>query len=243
MIRLENLCKQFEKAGAYAVKNISLTVQNSEVIAIVGTSGSGKTTTLKMINLLVSPTSGQIWIDSEEASKVDQVAWRRKMGYVIQKSGLFPHLNVKQNITLLSKMLKRSSRWREERAGELLNLVGMDPGEYINRFPHELSGGQQQRVGIARALCENPPILLMDEPFGAVDPITRTNLHDEFIALNQKLNKTIILVTHDLSEAFKLANRVALMDQGQIVQMGNEQDFRQNPHNQFVRDFLAEWGN
>ena len=240
MIKVENLTKIFPRGNITAVKNVSFLLENGEIGCIIGTSGCGKTTTLKMINRLIEPTSGKIWVGNKEGHTVDPLQWRRKIGYVIQKAGLLPHLTVAQNISLLSNILKRKKEFISQRVDELLEIVNMSSNEFKHRYPVELSGGQQQRVGIARALMENPPVMLMDEPFGALDPITRNSLHKEFIRLNQKLHKTILIVTHDIIEAFKLGDKVILMHEGEIVQIGGKGDFINNPANKFVEDFIQE---
>ncbi len=238
MIEVQNLTKVYNTNKVKAVDAISFKLKKGEVGCLIGTSGCGKTTTLKMINRLVEPTKGKILIKNEEHHNSNPIKWRRKIGYVIQKAGLLPHLTVKQNISLLSNILKRKKSFINKRVQKLMNTVNMPFKDFANRYPVELSGGQQQRVGIARALMEDPPVLLMDEPFGALDPITRNSLHDELIHLNKELKKTILLVTHDLEEAFKLGDKVILMNKGKIVQSGNRKDFLENPNNQFVKDFI-----
>ncbi len=240
MISVKNLTKIYGPEKFLAVDNISFTVPEGSIACIIGTSGCGKTTTLKMINRLIEPTSGEIMAYSDNAKDYDAVQWRRKMGFVIQKAGLLPHLSVKENICLLSRILKRKEPNIEKRVNLLLETVGLDPEIFKNRFPVELSGGQQQRVGIARALMEDPPIMLMDEPFGALDPITRNSMHEEFTNLNKDLKKTILIVTHDLEEAFKLGDQVILMDQGKIIQIGKKDDFINRPSNNFVKEFVGD---
>lgn len=238
MIEVENLSKEFQPGNIKAVNNISFKLSQGQVGAIIGTSGCGKTTTLKMINRLVEPSSGVVRVSGQNHHQVESVQWRRNIGYVIQKAGLLPHLTVKQNISLLSTILKKPKSFIDERVNELMSVINMPPETFAHRYPKELSGGQQQRVGIARALMEDPPVMLMDEPFGALDPITRSSLHEEFIHLNKKLNKTILIVTHDMEEAFKLADKIILMKKGEIVQQGTKEDFLQRPANDFVRDFI-----
>lgn len=191
-----------------------------------------------MINRLIEPTEGTIQVNNEDFQSQDPVKWRRKIGYVIQKAGLLPHLTVKQNISLLSKILGKENSFINERVKDLMETINMSYETFADRFPIELSGGQQQRVGIARALMEDPPVMLMDEPFGALDPITRASLHDEFLHLNQKLKKTILIVTHDMEEAFKLSDKIILMNKGEIVQMGPKEELVNNPANDFVADFM-----
>lgn len=238
MIEVKNLTKTFNNGEVVAVDNISFKVEKGEISSLIGTSGCGKTTTLKMINRLVEPTSGDIEINGKDYKDADPIQWRRAIGYVVQKSGLLPHMTIGENINLLSRILKRAKSKIRNRTYELLDLVGMEPGEFVDRYPAELSGGQQQRVGIARALMEDPPTLLMDEPFGALDPITKNSLHDEFKDLNKKIGKTILIVTHDMEEAKKLSNRIILMDQGTIVQEGTHEQLSNNPENQFVEEFF-----
>lgn len=240
MISVRNLSKIYGPDEFKAVDNISFDVSSAEIACIIGTSGCGKTTTLKMINRLIEPSMGEIWANDKLAIEFDPVQWRRKMGYVIQKAGLFPHMTVFENVSLLSRIKKSDKAKTLQRTKELLSLVGLDPKLYLRRYPVELSGGQQQRVGIARALMEDPPIMLMDEPFGALDPITRNSMHEEFQSLNKELKKTIIIVTHDLEEAFKLGNKVILMDKGKIIQQGAKKDFLEAPANAFVKEFVCE---
>ena len=191
-----------------------------------------------MINRLIEPTSGRVIINDADAQSISPVTWRRKIGYVIQKAGLLPHLTVLENVSLLSKIMGRDKSFINNRVDELLETVNMPFDQFAHRYPIELSGGQQQRVGIARVLMEDPPVMLMDEPFGALDPITRNSLHGEFLGLNKKLQKTILIVTHDMDEAFKLGHKVILMHKGEIVQMGNEEDFMKRPVNEFVESFV-----
>jgi osmoprotectant transport system ATP-binding protein len=237
MIKVESLKKVFDP-NITAVNSVSFELDKGEIACIIGTSGCGKTTTLKMINRLIEPTSGRILVGGKDALSVGAVNWRRKIGYVIQKAGLLPHLNVKDNISLLSKIMNKEKSFIRERTEELMEIINMPFKQFAHRFPIELSGGQQQRVGIARALMEDPPVLLMDEPFGALDPITRNSLHEEFLDLNEKLHKTIIIVTHDMDEAFKLGHKIILMNKGDIVQIGDKADFLDRPANQFVEDFI-----
>jgi len=240
MIELAEVRKVFPgPAGpVVAVDEVSLEVGRAEVLCIIGTSGCGKTTTMKMINRLVEPTEGTIRIDGHDVREQDLTRLRRGIGYVVQRGGLFPHMSVARNIGLLCEL----ERWDEARTGarvaELLELVGLPPDEVGPRHPRALSGGQQQRVSVARALALDPPIILMDEPFGALDPITRTQLHAEFSDLRTRLGKTIVIVTHDLAEAFTLGDRVALMDRGRVVQVGTEVELREDPASSFVTEFL-----
>lgn len=238
MIEVKHLSKVFEPGTQPAVDDISFQIKKGQIACIIGTSGCGKTTTLKMINRLIEPSSGEVIVNGSHANSNDAVNWRRRIGYVIQKAGLLPHLTVFQNISLLSNILKRDLDFISNRVQELMETINMNFENFKDRYPIELSGGQQQRVGIARALMEDPPVLLMDEPFGALDPITRNALHEEFVHLNQKLNKTILMVTHDMEEAFKLGDIIILMNKGKIIQSGTKEDFLHRPANEFVTDFL-----
>ena len=238
MLYLKSLKKFYNKNTVKAVDIKELLVKKSDITCLVGPSGCGKTTTLKMINRLIEPSEGVIEINGVNSDQSHPVLWRRKIGYVIQKIGLFPHFTVMQNISLLSHVLKKDQKFIVKRVYELLELVGLPPEQYKSRYPIELSGGQRQRVGIARALMEDPPLLLMDEPFGALDSITASSLRKEFRMLNQRLKKTIIMVTHNLSEAFEMGDEVVLMQKGSIVQKGNWEDFKYSPANSFVKDFF-----
>lgn len=243
MIELKNLSKIFAGSDGQDVKavdQVSLTVHEGETVCLIGTSGSGKTTCMKMINRLIEPTSGQILLSGEDVQTLDPIRLRRRIGYVIQKAGLLPHLTVAQNIGLLCKLENWPKPKTLARVKELLALVNMEPEKYLNRYPSELSGGQQQRVGVARALALDAKYILMDEPFGALDPITREGLHEEFLRLKNEVQKTIIIVTHDLSEAFHLGDRIALMSAGRLVQIGTEDDFRYRPANDFVEEFVSQ---
>ena len=238
MLYLKNLKKFYNQGKLKAVDIKELSINKACIACLIGPSGCGKTTTLKMINRLIEPSEGFVEINGVKSTEVEAVSWRRKIGYVIQKIGLLPHLTVLENITLLSRVLKKDKKFMFERANELLELVGLDTVTYKNRYPIELSGGQQQRVGIVRALMEDPPLLLMDEPFGALDSITASLLRKEFINLNRKLKKTILIVTHDLKEAFEMADKLILMKNGSILQEGREEDFKKNPASPFVVDFF-----
>ncbi|MDY7033069.1 MAG: ATP-binding cassette domain-containing protein [Thermodesulfobacteriota bacterium] len=224
--------------GVEGVKDLSFRCHQGETLAIVGTSGSGKTTTLRMINRLVEATSGRILVYGKDIGAYDPVKLRRGMGYVIQHIGLFPHLTVKGNVGLVPELEGWPEHRVRDRVIDLLNRMSMDPDTYMSRYPAELSGGQQQRVGIARALAADPPILLMDEPFGALDPITRGQLQDEFLALKREIKKTVIFVTHDIFEAFKLAGRIAIMHEGRLIQLGTPEEIIEDPADEFVNDLL-----
>ncbi|MBV2354381.1 betaine/proline/choline family ABC transporter ATP-binding protein [Streptomyces sp. J2-1] len=239
-IELENLTKHYPGTEQPAVDSVSMEIKAGETVVFVGPSGCGKSTTLKMINRLIEPTGGRIRINGEDVTGIDPVKLRRKVGYAIQSSGLFPHLTVAQNIALVPKMLGWSKARVRDRVGEMLDLVGLDPGEFHDRYPRQLSGGQQQRVGVARALAADPPVLLMDEPFGAVDPITRDHLQDELIRLQHELHKTIVFVTHDFDEAIKLGDRIAVLrERSHIAQFDTPEAILTNPADDFVSGFVG----
>ncbi|MGW3008884.1 betaine/proline/choline family ABC transporter ATP-binding protein [Streptomyces sp. NPDC001219] len=239
-IHLENLTKVYPGSAAPAVDNVNLEIKAGETVIFVGPSGCGKSTCLKMINRLIEPTSGRIRIGDEDVTDMDPVKLRRKVGYAIQASGLFPHMTVAQNIALVPKMTGWSKSRVAGRVEEMLDLVGLDPREFHGRYPRQLSGGQQQRVGVARALAADPPVLLMDEPFGAVDPITRDHLQDELIRLQHELHKTICFVTHDFDEAIKLGDRIAVLrEQSHIAQFDTPEAILTNPSDDFVSGFVG----
>ncbi|NLU66562.1 betaine/proline/choline family ABC transporter ATP-binding protein [Streptomyces sp. HNM0574] len=239
-IRLEGLTKRYPGSAAPAVDDVSMEIEAGETVVFVGPSGCGKSTTLKMINRLIEPTSGRIRIDDEDVTDMDAVKLRRKIGYAIQSSGLFPHMTVGQNIALVPRMTGWSKQRTKERVAEMLDLVGLDPAEFTGRYPRQLSGGQQQRVGVARALAADPPVLLMDEPFGAVDPITRDHLQDELIRLQRELRKTIVFVTHDFDEAIKLGDRIAVLrERSHIAQFDTPEAILTNPADDFVSGFVG----
>ncbi|MGB5169067.1 MAG: ABC transporter ATP-binding protein [Acidimicrobiia bacterium] len=239
MIDLENLTKTFPGSPTPAVDSLNLNVDRGEIVVFVGPSGCGKTTTLKMINRLIEPTSGTIRIDGQSVETVPVHELRRGIGYVIQQIGLFPHRTIRQNIATVPGLLDWDKTKINERVDELTDLVALDP-LILDRYPAELSGGQRQRVGVARALAADPPVLLMDEPFGAVDPIVRAHLQDELLALQQRLHKTIALVTHDIDEAIKLGDRVAILSEGgHLEQYGSPAEILREPANPFVADFLG----
>ncbi|WP_019549016.1 betaine/proline/choline family ABC transporter ATP-binding protein [Streptomyces sulphureus] len=239
-IRLESLSKTYPGATEPAVDNVSLEIEAGETVIFVGPSGGGKTTLLKMINRLIEPTSGRIKINDEDVTDMDAVKLRRNVGYAIQQSGLFPHMTVAQNIATVPKMLGWKKARIKARVEEMLDLVGLDPAEFQQRYPRQLSGGQQQRVGVARALAADPPVLLMDEPFGAVDPITRDHLQDELIRLQHELRKTIVFVTHDFDEAIKIGDRiVVLREQSHIAQFDTPEAILTNPADDFVSGFVG----
>lgn len=226
--------------GSEAVEDLSLGIMEGETLVLIGTSGCGKTTTLKMINRLIEPTKGEIKIDGKNILDYNPIDLRRNIGYVIQSIGLFPHMTVGRNISIVPELLKWPEKKIKSRIDELLSMVGLAPGVYRDRYPAELSGGQQQRVGVARALAADPPVVLMDEPFGALDPITREQLQNEFRSLLRKIKKTIVFVTHDIFEAVTTADRLALMDRGRIVRIGAPKEIVENPADGFVSDFLGK---
>ncbi|MEU5241321.1 betaine/proline/choline family ABC transporter ATP-binding protein [Streptomyces lydicus] len=239
-IRLENLTKVYPGSTVPAVENVDMEVQAGEIVVFVGPSGCGKSTTLKMINRLIEPSSGRIRIGDEDVTDIDPVGLRRKVGYAIQASGLFPHMTVAQNIALVPKMIGWPKTKIKNRVEEMLDLVGLDPAEFHGRYPRQLSGGQQQRVGVARALAADPPVLLMDEPFGAVDPITRDHLQDELIRLQHELHKTICFVTHDFDEAIKIGDRIAVLrERSHIAQFDTPEAILTNPADDFVSGFVG----
>ena len=237
MIRLEHVTKVYDVKPA--VDDLSLHVDKGEVCILIGPSGCGKTTTLRLINRLVDPTSGKIWVNDEDTSTVKPEILRRSIGYAIQSVGLFPHMNVSENIAVVPGLLGWEKTRTSRRTEELLDLVGLDPGVYSQKYPAQLSGGEAQRFGVARALAADPPVLLMDEPFGAVDPLTRQRLQGWFIRLQQRLKKTIILVTHDLDEAIRLADKIAIMQAGKLVQYDVPETILSRPANMFVHDFVG----
>jgi osmoprotectant transport system ATP-binding protein len=237
-IVFRNVSKSFN--GFQAVKDLSIEVMEGETLVLIGTSGCGKTTTLKMINRLIEPTGGAIEIDGRNVLDYDPIELRRGIGYVIQSIGLFPHMSIGKNISLVPELMKWPEEKTTARVDELLQMVGLEPGVFRERYPAELSGGQQQRVGVARALAADPPIVLADEPFGALDPITREQLQNEFLSLVRKIRKTIVFVTHDIFEAVKIADRLALMDRGRVVQVGTPKEVVETPANEFVADFLGK---
>ena len=243
MIKLENLTKTFtQKNGTAfnAVDNVSLEVPAGEMCVLLGPSGCGKTTTLKMINRLIPASSGKILINGEDTSGQDTVTLRRNIGYVIQQIGLFPNMTIEENITVVPRMLGWDKKRCRERATELMSMVALDPSKFLNRYPREMSGGQQQRIGVIRALAADPPVLLMDEPFGAVDPINREVIQNEFLEMQRQLKKTVMLVSHDIDEALKLGDRIAVFGQGKIVQCASPDELLAKPANDFVGSFVGQ---
>ncbi len=237
MIRLEGVTKHY--GDTLAVDDLSFEVNEGEVCVLIGPSGCGKTTTLRMVNRLIEPTSGHIFINNQDTSGIRPEQLRRSIGYAIQSVGLFPHMTVAANIAVVPQLLHWNKNPLAHRVEELLKLVNLNPGEYSQKYPSQLSGGEAQRVGVARALAADPPILLMDEPFGAVDPLTREKLQSQFVRIQEELKKTVILVTHDLDEAIRLADRIAIMDAGKLVQYDTPEAILSKPANRFVHDFVG----
>lgn len=238
MIEFVNVSKEFKDKKV--LHDISFTINDNELVAIIGASGCGKTTTLKMINRLIVPTKGKILIDGKNIEEIDKTELRRSIGYVIQQMGLFPHMTVKENIELIQKLEKKDPKDIEENTNRLMEIMDLDGDLYLNKYPSDLSGGQQQRVGVARALANNPKVILMDEPFSALDPITRSNLQDELVELHKKMNTTIVFVTHDMDEAIKIADRIIIMKDGDIVQYDTPEEILKHPKNEFVQEFIGK---
>ena len=239
MIRLESVTKQFS-GGSNAVSDLSLEIRDAETCILIGPSGCGKTTTLRMINRLIDPDGGRILVDGVDTRQVDPAALRLKMGYVIQQTGLFPHMTIGDNVGTVPRLWNWDKRRIDRRIDELLELVGLSPDEFRNRYPHQLSGGQRQRVGFARALAADPPILLMDEPFGAVDSITRERLQHEFVNIQRSMRKTVVFVTHDIEEAVLVGDRICLLQmQAQIAQYDTPDRILKQPASEYVIEFLG----
>lgn len=239
IIKIEDICKRFANSEIDAVSHVNLEIEEGQIVTILGTSGSGKTTLLKMINRLYEPTSGEIYFNGEAVTKLPVNDYRRKIGYVIQQSGLFPHMTVEDNIAAVPRLLKWDEKRIKARVEELLLLIGLEPERYRKRFPRQLSGGEQQRVGLARAMASDPAVMLMDEPFGAIDAITRTGLQDELKRIQSELHKTILFVTHDIQEAFKLGDRVIIMDKGRLQQFDTPYNILFHPQNDYVRKLTS----
>jgi osmoprotectant transport system ATP-binding protein len=240
MITLDRLSKTFANSAQPAVDGLSLTIATGEICVLIGPSGCGKTTTMRMINRMVEPDSGRIEVGGRDVMQIDPVELRRSIGYVIQQVGLFPHMTIGENIATVPKMLGWNAPRIASRVDELLALVHMEPALYRERFPRELSGGQKQRVGVARALAADPPVMLMDEPFGAIDPITRTLLQDEFLRILRELGKTIVFVTHDIDEAIRMGSRIAILRAGKLVQYDTPERILARPADAFVQAFVGE---
>jgi osmoprotectant transport system ATP-binding protein len=240
MIKLENVTKIYPGQAEPAVEDLSLVVPDGEICVLVGPSGCGKTTTMKMVNRLIEPTGGKIYVDERDVTEMDPIQLRRSIGYVIQEIGLFPHMTIAENIGTVPRLVGWEQARIDRRVDELLGVMGMDAAEFRDRYPRELSGGQRQRIGVARAMATDPRVMLMDEPFGAIDPITRDRLQNEFLRLQQKIHKTIIFVTHDINEAIKLGDKIAILNVGGILeQYGSPSEILSDPKNAFVEDFVG----
>ena len=235
-IELQQVSRKY--GSRYAVESLDLTIEGGELLILIGPSGSGKTTTLRMINRMIEPDSGSIRINGQDVLKLDPVRLRRNMGYVIQNIGLFPHMTIGENVGLVPKLEGWDNKRTNTRVRHLLDFVSLPPDRFINRYPRQLSGGQQQRVGLARALAMDPPLLLMDEPFGALDPILRKQLQKEFLEIKKEIGRTIVFITHDIEEAFRLGDRIAIMDNARLVQLGAPEDLIFEPANELVADIV-----
>lgn len=244
MIEFQNIKKSYNNKTI--INHFSIRIEKGEFIVFIGPSGCGKTTLLKMLNRLTEPTSGKIIIDGNDISQTNLIELRRNIGYVIQNTGLFPHMTIRENIELIPKLKGENPEDISKKTMEVLELVGLDPNVYLDRFPRELSGGQQQRVGVARAFATNSDIILMDEPFSALDPVTRSTLQEELFQMQREMGKTIVFVTHDMDEAIKLGDRICLLKDGDILQFDTPEEILKNPANEFVEDFIGKkriWNN
>jgi osmoprotectant transport system ATP-binding protein len=242
MIRLENLTKHFEVPGkepVIAANNVSMEVGKGEICIFLGPSGCGKTTALKMINKLIPKTSGKIYIDGKDTDTMDPISLRREIGYVIQQIGLFPNMTIEANICVVPDLLKMDKQQSRKKARELMEMVNLDPNIFLKRYPRELSGGQQQRIGVIRALAADPPVMLMDEPFGAIDPINREVIQDEFLKMNAELGKTVLFVSHDIDEAIKMGDQIAIFREGVLEQCDTPDEILANPANNFIKEFVG----
>ena len=240
MIRFEQVSKSFDGGASFALRDVSLEVRQGETLVLLGSSGCGKTTLLRLTNRLLDPTSGRIVLGGEDIATQDPIALRRKIGYVFQGIGLFPHMTVAENIAIVPRLLGWPAARQRDRAHDLLEVVGLEPDRYRDRFPDELSGGQQQRVGVARALAADPAYLLMDEPFGALDALTRDVLQQELIGIRERIHKTIVFVTHDIFEALALGDRIAVLHAGRLEQVGTREEILRRPATEFVRELFAK---
>ncbi len=240
MLSLQKVTKIYPGAGhVKAVNELSFELEEGEICTVVGPSGCGKTTAMKMINRLIPITSGKIIINGEDISRLNTIELRRSIGYVIQNIGLFPNMTIGENIAIIPKLLKWDKAKIDEKVLRLLEIVNLDPDEYRDRYPKELSGGQQQRIGVARGMAGDPPIMLMDEPFGAIDPINREHLQNEFLKIQEKVKKTIVFVTHDINEAIKMGDKICLLKDGHLVQFASPEEILTYPKNDFVADFVG----
>ncbi len=240
MIEFKNVYKRYRGSEKDVLKGLNLICNEGEITAFIGPSGCGKTTTMKLINRLINPTDGQILVDGKDNATINPVDLRREIGYVIQHVGLFPHMTIAKNVAVVPRLLKWDESKINPRVDELLNMVGLPPEEYRDRYPAELSGGQQQRVGVIRALAAEPKIILMDEPFSALDPISREQLQEDLVQLQKDIKKTIIFVTHDMDEALKISDKIVLMKDGEIVQAASPEEILRRPANDFVKSFIGE---
>ncbi|MEH7333485.1 ABC transporter ATP-binding protein [Neobacillus drentensis] len=244
MIQFKDIVKKYRTKTI--INTFSLDIEAGQLVVFIGPSGCGKTTLLKMINKLIQPTSGQIFVNGTDISKMNPIELRRNIGYVIQNTGLFPHMSIKENLELIPKLKGEDPASIEKKTLELLEMVGLDPKEYLHRYPKELSGGQQQRIGVARAFSTNSDIILMDEPFSALDPVTRSSLQEELFQMQKEWNKTIIFVTHDMDEAIKIADKICILKDGDILQYDTPENILKNPANEFVEGFIGKrrvWNN
>ncbi|TFH87881.1 ATP-binding cassette domain-containing protein [Billgrantia azerbaijanica] len=242
MIRLDNLTKVFDtpKGAVVAADHINMEVPSGEICILLGPSGCGKTTTLKMINRIIRPTSGKVFINGEDTTGLNTQELRRSIGYVIQQIGLFPNMTIEENIAVVPKLLGWDKARYKARVRELMHMIALEPDAFLKRYPSELSGGQQQRIGVARALAADPPVMLMDEPFGAIDPINRAVIQDEFLKMQQDLRKTIMFVSHDIDEAIKMGDRIAIFRAGKLEQYSSPDDLLADPKDEFIESFLGE---
>ncbi|MFO7749609.1 MAG: betaine/proline/choline family ABC transporter ATP-binding protein [Desulfobacteraceae bacterium] len=239
MLKLEKVTKIYPGTDFRAVDELSFELEEGEICTVVGPSGCGKTTAMKMINRLHSITSGKIYIDGQDVSSLDTIQLRRRIGYVIQNIGLFPNMTIAENISVIPHLLKWDKNKIKERVHSLLDIVNLSAEEYMDRYPRELSGGQQQRIGVARGMAGDPPIMLMDEPFGAIDPINREHLQNEFLKIQEKVKKTIVFVTHDIDEAIKMGDKICLLQDGKLIQFASPEEMLTHPKNEFVSDFVG----
>ena len=240
MIQFEQVSKSFDGGASFALRDVSLEVRQGETLVLLGSSGCGKTTLLRLTNRLLDPTAGRIVLGGEDIATQDPIALRRKIGYVFQGIGLFPHMTVAENIAIVPRLLGWPAARQRDRAHDLLEVVGLEPDRYRDRFPDELSGGQQQRVGVARALAADPAYLLMDEPFGSLDALTRDVLQQELIGIRERIHKTIVFVTHDIFEALALGDRIAVLHAGHLEQVGTREEILRRPATEFVRELFAK---
>ena len=244
MIVFKNVKKKYK--NKVVIEDFNLEIERGKIVALIGESGSGKTTLLKMINKLIPLSGGEIYVNSQPISTWNSTELRRALGYVIQQHGLFPHMTIKENIQIIPRLLKQNQDGLDQRSNELLRQVGLEPEVYLNQYPSQLSGGQQQRIGIVRALITNPDIILMDEPFSALDPITREDLQEELLAIQKDFHKTIVFVTHDMDEALKLADKICILQQGKVLQYDTPENILKNPANDYVLNFIGKgriWNN